>query len=1179
MAKKRVIKDAFKNDSSITSVTFGKDCGFVEESAFDACSSLNEINDDNVIEEINKGAFTNTNLYSATFNELTKLGDEVFYNCSNLNSISIPKINSITKGAFKDCKNLESVNINTTDKIEILDNAFEGCTKISNIHLNNCTSIGDYAFKGCENIKQISIDVCEKIGSESFFNCNNLKNVYIYNSTMCELGDKNAFCGDDRAPDKGNYNTYFYVKADLYDDYMDDNNWVYYKDYIRKMVQENQIMYVSNKESNEGKLVETSDDIAGNIKSHEYFEDLNYGLIEFNNTIETLNFEIFTEKSHITSIDLPSKCKVIGSNVFEGYENLEKIEMPKTLTTIGDYAFKDCKKFTSFYIPDSVETLGEGVFAGCENIKKFYGKYAVYNGMVVVYRDMNSNRNKLICVSPNINSKIFNISKISTSININVLGKSCFHGCKNLIRVDIPSIREIHDEAFDGCTNLCEVHFENEKIAPPSLGKDVFISVRDDLKIFVPESRINDYLKEWRNLKYVCPKSNRTDIIYSSETQTSHKKICEGWYKIDNNKNSFNINFFKNNSNITSVIVGENITEIKDESFKNCGSLEYVYLPEKITKMGDRCFYGCRSLKRVHIPSGLKNLYENIGKNNSPEITFGNEIFVRCTALKEFGTYNINGLVTDDKRCYIHNSNNSYTLNFFAQGEINDEYKIITPQYINAIKESAFRGSNITSIEFNSNLSTIGDNAFEGCKYLTSIDNWDNVKTISNGAFKNCKLLGEISLPNNLTSIGENAFENCKEMYIKNTNIPNSVTSIGKYAFCECSKFRCVNNEDKEVPLNLGQNDVVFKGRNFLTHINDCTFKGCKYLTQVNIGSSIESIGFSAFHLKKIGIFNNDDEIKPKNVAGENNVQLLNGIRTLTIKEGSKLKTINKSSFENCTNLNVCSIKLPDSLTDIGEKAFKNCKGYDENSNTPNTLTIPGGITTLGNSCFEETDIENLDISNCNKLSTLPKDGFANCKKLKNIKFLTEFPTNNKIQSIIIDQRTFKGCSNLCSVNNETSGILKLPYYITQICDSAFEGCYNIEKIQLPSKLKTLGHKCFAISSEKDKEVYLEIKDKIDIPMFGNIDSGLNLEAKQGTTSVDSIPFCDIKSDNTLSIDKFIIRVNTQQNNELFNYFKDKSHWSIYHIERTNISTSGGGGGNDNPNTDNFDDTIKPPEV
>ena len=67
MAKKGVVANAFKNNSSITSVKFGKDCGFVEEFAFTACSSLNEINVDNVIETINKNTFANTNLYSATF--------------------------------------------------------------------------------------------------------------------------------------------------------------------------------------------------------------------------------------------------------------------------------------------------------------------------------------------------------------------------------------------------------------------------------------------------------------------------------------------------------------------------------------------------------------------------------------------------------------------------------------------------------------------------------------------------------------------------------------------------------------------------------------------------------------------------------------------------------------------------------------------------------------------------------------------------------------------------------------------------------------------------------------------------------------------------------------------------------------------------------------------------------
>ena len=80
------------------------------------------------------------------------------------------------------------------------------------------------------------------------------------------------------------------------------------------------------------------------------------------------------------------------------------------------------------------------------------------------------------------------------------------------------------------------------------------------------------------------------------------------------------------------------------------------------------------------------------------------------------------------------------------------------------------------------------------------------------------------------------------------------------------------------------------------------------------------------------------------------------------------------------------------------------------------------------------------------------------------------------------------------------------------------------------------------------------------------------------TYDVNSRPFCDVESNNTLSIDKFTIHVPSK----LFDKFYNNKYWKIYQdnmVVSTNTLTNGGSGGNSNPNPDNFDGTIKPPEV
>ena len=92
-------------------------------------------------------------------------------------------------------------------------------------------------------------------------------------------------------------------------------------------------------------------------------------------------------------------------------------------------------------------------------------------------------------------------------------------------------------------------------------------------------------------------------------------------------------------------------------------------------------------------------------------------------------------------------------------------------------------------------MTSIGDGAFGGCSGLTTItvdadnpiyDSRNNCNAIIETATKillyGCK---NTVIPSSVTSIGENAFNGCKGL--TSVTIPNSVTSIGYRAFYDCS--------------------------------------------------------------------------------------------------------------------------------------------------------------------------------------------------------------------------------------------------------------------------------------------------------------------------------------------------------------------------------------------------------
>ena len=179
--------------------------------------------------------------------------------------------------------------------------------------------------------------------------------------------------------------------------------------------------------------------------------------------------------------------------------------------------------------------------------------------------------------------RICDISKITNTL-IKRIGKSCFHGCKNMRRVDIPStVSSIGDNAFEYCENLCEIHLTHS--TPPTIGANIFEGVREDFKIFVPEESLEKYFNNegWsKYAQHIYPKPRNNDIIYyydgnkldGAHTSISSSEKNGNYYKISNISNgTLPTSYFTNKPSLKKVILGDNITKINKNAFKNCNSL------------------------------------------------------------------------------------------------------------------------------------------------------------------------------------------------------------------------------------------------------------------------------------------------------------------------------------------------------------------------------------------------------------------------------------------------------------------------------------------------------------------------------------------------------------------------------------------------------------------------------
>ena len=79
---------------------------------------------------------------------------------------------------------------------------------------------------------------------------------------------------------------------------------------------------------------------------------------------------------------------------------------------------------------------------------------------------------------------------------------------------------------------------------------------------------------------------------------------------------------------------------------------------------------------------------------------------------------------------------------------------------------------------------------FVYCISLSSCTIGSNVTTIGNWAFNYCNNLTSIDIPSGVTSIGDYAFQACSSL--TNIVIPSGVTSIGKYAFNSCTSLASI---------------------------------------------------------------------------------------------------------------------------------------------------------------------------------------------------------------------------------------------------------------------------------------------------------------------------------------------------------------------------------------------------
>lgn len=344
------------------------------------------------------------------------------------------------------------------------------------------------------------------------------------------------------------------------------------------------------------------------------------------------------------------------------------------------------------------------------------------------------------------------ISSTYKGLPVTSIGPYAFSGGYNLISLEIPnSITNIGNNAFHDCQLLTNINIPNSVI---SIGDDAFFNCNSLIKVLIPNS-----VKNIGRSAFYC---QRLTVFVEAENQ------LDGWDK-DWRETLPPIGFDK--EEFISPVVWDCLNnDVADDGkiYTIENGIKYIIENGEaiVTNQG-------RSIKVACLPSSIN--YKN---KNYPVTTIVDGAMSWCNLLTKVEMPNS-----------IINVGEMLFPNSLESAIVSTEYISSFSMRSNSLKKVVISGgtripdkafsffTSLESISISNNVTSIGEQSFEGCTGLSkvSFEDGSKIQSIGRFSFAGCSNLKSIVIPDGVSTIMFGAFYGCDsiKIYCKNPSKPS----------------------------------------------------------------------------------------------------------------------------------------------------------------------------------------------------------------------------------------------------------------------------------------------------------------------------------------------------------------------------------------------------------------------